>query len=42
MEKRFFGQIGRLKPEMVEKYRALHAEAWPEVLEMIGKCNLRN
>lgn len=38
----FFGQIGRLKPEKIEEYDALHADPWPGVLQMIHDCNLRN
>ncbi len=36
------GQVIRLKPEMEEKYRELHANAWPEVLAKIADCNIRN
>lgn len=36
------GQVIRLKPEMEEKYRQLHAAAWPEVLSKIEDCNIRN
>ena len=36
------GQVIRLKPEMEEKYRELHANAWPEVLAKIEDCNIRN
>ena len=31
-----------LKPGMLEEYRRCHADAWPEVLDMIGECNIRN
>ena len=42
-EKRvIFGQLGRLKPEKIEEYEALHAAPWPEVLQTIHDCNLRN
>ena len=37
-----FGQIGRLKPDMIERYETLHAATWPGVLAMITECNLRN
>lgn len=37
-----FGQLGRLKPEKIEEYEALHAAPWPEVLQTIHDCNLRN
>ena len=42
MKKIIFGQVGKLKPDMVETYRNLHAQAWPEVLQTITDCNLRN
>ena len=39
-EKRvIFGQLGRLKPEKIEEYEALHAAPWPEVLQTIHDCN---
>ena len=42
-EKRvIFGQLGRLKPEKIEEYEALHANPWPGVLKVIHECNLRN
>ena len=31
-----------LKPEKVEEYVKLHAEPWPEVLDIIHKSNIRN
>ena len=31
-----------MKPEYLEKYKALHANPWPEVNEMIKKCNIQN
>ena len=37
-----YGQVIRLKPEMEEKYRALHAAVWPGVLKTIHECNIRN
>lgn len=42
MERRIFGQIGRLKKEKIEEYRALHAAPWPGVLKTIRECNLQN
>lgn len=29
MKKVMFGQLGRLKPEKIEEYEALHANPWP-------------
>jgi L-rhamnose mutarotase len=37
-----FGQVIRVKPAMLEKYRQLHANPWPCVLEKIHECNIRN
>jgi L-rhamnose mutarotase len=32
----------RLKPEKLREYKALHANPWSEVLQMIHACNIRN
>jgi len=37
-----FGQVIRVKPEALERYKAYHAAVWPEILEMIRACNIRN
>ncbi len=37
-----YGQIVRLRPERYEEYKALHARVWPEVLETIRRCHIRN
>jgi L-rhamnose mutarotase len=37
-----FGQIIRLKAGMLERYKEYHARVWPEILDMIRKCNIRN
>lgn len=42
MERRRFGQVGRLKPEKRDEYVRLHAAVWPDVLKMITACNLEN
>lgn len=39
---RRFGQIIRLKQGTLDAYVRLHAEAWPEVLQTIHDCNIRN
>jgi L-rhamnose mutarotase len=39
--KRYGWAIG-LKPEMMDEYKALHADCWPGVLKMIEECNIRN
>lgn len=37
-----FGQLGRLKKDKIEEYSRLHEAVWPEVLETITQCNLKN
>ena len=37
-----YGQVIKVKPEDLEKYKALHANPWPEVNRMIQECNIRN
>jgi L-rhamnose mutarotase len=36
------GSVIKLKPDKLEEYKALHANAWPDVLKMIRECNIRN
>ena len=36
------GQLLGLPPGNHDEYRRLHADVWPEVLETIRKCNIRN
>ena len=31
-----------LKPEKIEYYKELHANAWPGVLAKLDECNIRN
>lgn len=37
-----FGQIIGVKPERFIEYKKYHAEVWPEILDMITRCNIRN
>jgi len=37
-----YGQVIRLKPGAFETYTAHHARVWPEVLDTIRRCNIRN
>ena len=37
-----FGQIIGVKPEHLESYKEYHAAVWPEILDMITQCNIRN
>ena len=36
------GTVIGIRPEKIEEYKALHADAWPDVLKMISACNIRN
>ncbi|MBN8184350.1 MULTISPECIES: L-rhamnose mutarotase [Stappiaceae] len=36
------GMVIGLEPEKVAEYKRLHAAVWPEILDMISKCNIRN
>ena len=36
------GMVIGLKPEKIAEYKRLHAAVWPEILDMISKCNIRN
>ena len=37
-----YGSVINLKPELIESYRLLHANAWPQVLATITDCHIRN
>lgn len=39
---RRYGLAIGLKPDAIEEYKAYHADVWPEVLQTIAKCNIRN
>ena len=36
------GQIIGVKPDKLATYKAYHAKVWPEILDMIRQCNIRN
>ena len=36
------GMVIGIKPEKIEEYRKLHADAWPEILDRISQSNIRN
>lgn len=42
MVRKCFGQVGKLKADMIEEYERLHKAVWPEVLKMIQECNICN
>ena len=37
-----YGAVLRVRAEAIGSYKAYHAAVWPEVLEVIRKCNIRN
>ena len=37
-----FGMVIKVKPAKIEEYKKLHADVWPEVLNKITECNIRN
>jgi L-rhamnose mutarotase len=37
-----YGMLIGVKPEKLEEYKRLHANAWPGVLQTIRECNIRN
>ena len=37
-----YGSVIRVRPEKLEEYKKLHANAWPGVLRMIKDCNIKN
>jgi L-rhamnose mutarotase len=36
-----YGSVIGLRPEAIAEYKKYHAAVWPEVKEMIRKCNIR-
>ncbi|MDN5214994.1 L-rhamnose mutarotase [Fulvivirgaceae bacterium BMA12] len=39
---RRYGSVIKVKPEMLDRYKQLHANPWPGVLEQLSKSNIRN
>ena len=37
-----YGMVVMLKPDALDEYKKLHAAVWPEILEMIHSCGIRN
>jgi L-rhamnose mutarotase len=37
-----FGQVIGVKQETLAEYIEYHAAVWPEILDMIRECNIRN
>ena len=36
------GMVIGLEADKITEYKRLHAAVWPDVLDMISKCNIRN
>ena len=36
------GLVLGIKPEAIAEYKRVHAAVWPEVLDLISDCNIRN
>jgi L-rhamnose mutarotase len=37
-----YAQIIRLRPEFRDEYLKYHAQVWPQILDLIRDCNIRN
>ena len=37
-----YGMVIKVRSGMLDEYKRLHADVWPDVLKMIGDCNIRN
>ena len=37
-----YGMVIKVRAEKLEEYKELHSAVWPDVLEMIKKCNIHN
>ena len=35
-------QVIKVKPEILDEYKRIHAEVWPSILKLIADCNIRN
>lgn len=42
MKTQRFGSVIGLREEKIDEYRRLHAAVWPEVLQTIHECQIRN
>ena len=36
------GQLIGVKPDKLKEYKRYHAAIWPDILDMIQQCNIRN
>ena len=37
-----YAQTVSLKPDKIDEYKEWHENVWPEILDMLTKCNIRN
>ncbi len=37
-----YGMVIRVRPEKFDEYKRLHEAVWPDVLNQISACNIRN
>jgi len=37
-----YSMVIRIRPEKLAEHKAYHAKVWPEALDMIKQCNIRN
>lgn len=37
-----YGQVIKVKPDKLDYYKYLHSNPWPEICEMISRCNISN
>jgi L-rhamnose mutarotase len=37
-----YGSVIRVRSEAIAEYKRYHAAVWPDILNMIRKCNIRN
>jgi L-rhamnose mutarotase len=37
-----YGMVIKVKPEKLQDYKRYHANVWPDILDMIGQCNIKN
>jgi len=37
-----YGMVIQVAPGQLDEYKRLHADVWPDVLEMIRACHIRN
>jgi L-rhamnose mutarotase len=37
-----YGSVIGVRREVIQEYKNYHSAVWPEILDMIRKCNIRN